>query len=212
MKNAIIDYIRRNRVSTTEVADCLNKTGVLAGVSALNRGHFCVGGVTWVYAWRESNWTIHEQIINVPDGNVVVMDALECKNRALIGDLVSRYLLLYRQVRAIVVRGNIRDVPRMIKENWPVWCIGANPVGCFNQRPEVHPGADVLAAGNRFKDAIAVCDDCGVVIIEQEQQTSDFLARLEWIEEQEDIWYDCINRRKWSTFDTVCLKKYLHDK
>jgi len=208
MKNEIIDYIRRNRVSTTEVADCLNKSGVVADVSALNRGHFCVGGVTWVYAWKESNWTVHEQITDVPEGNIVVIDALECHDRALIGDLVSKYLLLYRQARAIVVRGNVRDVPRMIKENWPIWCAGANPVGCFNTRPEIAPGPDLLAVGERFKDAIAVCDDCGVVIIEKRQQTAEFLKSLEWIEEQEDIWSDCINRRKWSTFDTVCLKKY----
>ena len=31
------------------------------------------------------------------------------------------------------------------------------------------------------------------------------------IEEQEDIWFDCIDRRKWDTFDTVCMKKYLND-
>src|SRR5438093_5966797 len=109
MKDEITDYIRRNRVSTTEVADCLNKTGALAGVSAVNRGHFCVGSVTWAYAWRESNWTIHEQITDVPEGNIVVMDAFECHDRALIGDLVSKYLLLYRQARALVVRGHVRD-------------------------------------------------------------------------------------------------------
>jgi hypothetical protein len=35
--------------------------------------------------------------------------------------------------------------------------------------------------------------------------------KLEWIEEQEDMWFDCVHRRKWSTYDTVCLKKYLQD-
>jgi len=35
-----------------------------------------------------------------------------------------------------------------------------------------------------------------------------FLQKLDWIEEQEDIWFDCIDRLKWDTFDTVCLKKY----
>jgi hypothetical protein len=32
---------------------------------------------------------------------------------------------------------------------------------------------------------------------------------LEFIEEQEDIWYECIDRRKWSTFKTICQKAYL---
>ena len=53
-----------------------------------------------------------------------------------------------------------------------------------------------------------VCDDSGVVIIPKEQITEDMLQKLIAIEEQEDIWFDCIDRRKWDTFDTVCLKKY----
>jgi hypothetical protein len=28
------------------------------------------------------------------------------------------------------------------------------------------------------------------------------------IEEQEDVWFNCIDRLKYSTFETVCLKKY----
>lgn len=211
MHAELIDYIKRNRVSTTEVADCLNKTGALSRVTALNRGHFCVGSVSWVYAWKETNWTIHDQIRDVPEGNIVVMEAIECKDRALIGDLVCKYLLLYRQVRAVVIQGNVRDAPRLIKENWPIWCEGSSPIGCFNNEPSGKPSAEQLAVGARFDGAIAVCDDCGVVIIEKEYQTSDLLCRLESIEEQEDIWYDCINRRKWSTFDAVCLKKYLDE-
>lgn len=31
MREEIIDYLKRNRVSTTEVADCLDKSGLLAG-------------------------------------------------------------------------------------------------------------------------------------------------------------------------------------
>ena len=32
----IIDYIKRNQVSTTEVADCLGKTGALPNVLPIN--------------------------------------------------------------------------------------------------------------------------------------------------------------------------------
>jgi hypothetical protein len=59
-----------------------------------------------------------------------------------------------------------------------------------------------------FDGAIAVCDDTGVVIITKENINSAFLAKLDWIEEQEDLWFDCIDRKKWDTFDTVCLKRY----
>ena len=58
----IIDKIRRNRVSTTEIADCMEKTGAITGVYAVNAGHFRVGRVFWAYAYNESNWELHEQV------------------------------------------------------------------------------------------------------------------------------------------------------
>ncbi|TLM80554.1 MAG: RraA family protein [Actinobacteria bacterium] len=212
MKDQIIDYIRRNRVSTTEVADCLDKTGVIPGVHALNRGHFRVGPVHWAYADGESNWACHEGLRDVAEGAVVVVDAFDCGERAIFGDLVTKFLVLYRQAEAVVVVGNMRDAARLIRENYPVWCAGTNPVGCFNtaDRPLADPS---LVAERRayLEGAIAVCDDTGVVIIPKERYDAEFLGRLEAIEEQEDIWYECIDRRKWDTYDTVCLKKYLED-
>ena len=38
--------------------------------------------------------------------------------------------------------------------------------------------------------------------------TESFLGDLERIERQEDVWFDCIDFRKWDTYETVCLKKY----
>lgn len=209
MQDEIVDYIRRNRVSTTEVSDCLGKTGVLEGVSAVNRGHFCVGKVKWVYAWEETNWPVHEQIQDVPEGSVVVITPINCGYRSAVGHLVSKYLLLYQQCSAMVVEGTIRDTPNLIKENWPIWSAGSNPVGCYNTEPLTTPTPCDLDIGERYRDAIAVCDDCGVIIIQKCFQTIDFLKKLEWIESQEDKWYECIDQRKWSTFDTICRKKYL---
>ena len=52
IQKEIIAYIKRNRVSTTEVADCLGKTGAVANVHAVNRGHFCVGAVRYILVIR----------------------------------------------------------------------------------------------------------------------------------------------------------------
>jgi hypothetical protein len=82
-------------------------------------------------------------------------------------------------------------------------------VGCFNDKQQKNPTEEQIRAGDRFVDAIAVCDDCGVVIIEKDYHNEYFLEKLELMEQQEDVWYDCVNRKKWSTFDTICLKKYL---
>nr|MBP3723926.1 hypothetical protein [Campylobacter sp.] len=49
------------------------------------------------------------------------------------------------------------------------------------------------------------------VLITKDFINEEFYKKLEWIEEQEDIWYDCIDRLKMNTFDVVCLKKYLQN-
>lgn len=211
-RDQIIDYIKRNRVSSTEVADCLDKSGAITGVSAVNFGHFRVGKVHWGYAFGESNWHIHEQIQDVEEGDVLVVDVFECKDRAIFGDIVAKFLILYKQTAAIVVNGNLRDAPRLMKENWPIWCQGFNPIGCFNNDvPVTVPRETLNQQRDYFHGSIAVCDDTGVVIIPKSEHNAGFLTKLNHIEEQEDIWYECIDRRKWSTFETICLKRYLNN-
>jgi 4-hydroxy-4-methyl-2-oxoglutarate aldolase len=178
-------------------------------VAAVNRGHHRVGPVHWVYAYDESNWPMHEQIEDAPEGSVVLVEPFDCADRAVLGDIVAKYLLLYRQVVAVVVQGPVRDAHRLIKEDWPVWSDGFTPVGCFNRAPTRPFDADLAAARRAARDgALAVCDDTGVVLIPKERQNQEFLDRLAFIEEQEDVWYQCIDQRKWSTFQTICRKDY----
>lgn len=211
VKKKIIDYIKRNRVSTTEVADCLNKSGCIEEVKPINAKHFIVGNVFWAYCYGESNWDLHEQVQNVQEEDVVLVETFECNNRAIFGELVSKYLILYKQAAGIVVDGNMRDANNLIKENWPIWCKSFNPVGCFNNKINIKD-EEMKRLLNKHKEiynnSIAVCDDCGVVIIPKECHTEAFYKKLQLIEEQEDIWFDCIDRLKMSTFETVCLKKY----
>ena len=59
IREQVLDYLVRNRVSTTEVADALGKTGVLPNVMPVNRGHYRAGIIKWIYTYDESNWPIH---------------------------------------------------------------------------------------------------------------------------------------------------------
>jgi len=212
IQQKIIDLIKKNRISTTEVADALNKQGAVENVLALNRGHFKVGKVFWAYAYNGSNWNLHKDIVDIPENSVLIVETFNCDNKAVFGDLVSKYLFLYKQVSAVVVRGKLRDVPRLIKENWPIWYEGPTPIGCHNQKNNEPLDPTILKKmQDYYENAIAVCDDCGVVVITKEYHTTDFINALNKIEEQEDIWYNCLDRLKWNTFDIVCLKKYLEE-
>lgn len=209
----IISYIRKNRVSTTEVADCLGKAGAMEGILPLNRQHFAVGEIQYLYAVQSSNWTVHEDLDRNPvSGKVILIDAIDVEGRAVIGDIVSKYILLYLQNAAIVCTGKMRDAHILVKENYPIWCSGVSPVGCFNT-PVDRASFETVTEERRslFQGAVAVCDDSGVVVIPRQKLTEEFLKKLAAIEEQEDIWYDCIDRKKWSTYKTICLKEYLRE-
>lgn len=212
MKDKIINYIKRNRVSTTEIADCLGKKGALPNVMPINRGHFCVGNVKWVYAYKSTNWDVHEQIIDTKENDIVFIDAIDCEDRAIIGELVSKYILLYLQAAGIVTNAKMRDAGALIRENYAIWSDGVSPVGCFNTKPE--PPLDEKIAKEhkeKYDGAIMVCDDCGVVLIPKEYHTKEFFDKIVAIEEQEDIWFDRLDRKKENTFEIVCLKNYLKE-
>jgi len=212
LRDKIVDLIQVNRISTTEVADVLGKTGHIEGLAPINPQIFKAGIVEFIYTHDGSNYEMHRQIESVGKGRIAYIHAINCAKRAVMGDLVSKYLYLYRQAAAVVVDGYVRDAHSLIKERYPLWARGVTPIGCVNAKPE-RPAADDVVAPlrQRFHGGIMVCDDSGVVLIEPSQITSDLHERLNLIELQEDLWYDCLDSDKMSTFDVVCQKKYLTD-
>ena len=206
-----IDLIDSNRISSTEVADALNKTGVLSGLKPINNGLHLVGKVCYVYTFDGSNWPLHEQIQNLPEDVVLYVDTFNCEDKAIFGDLVSKYLMLYKRVKGIVVNGLMRDIPDIKKYNFPIWCTGQTPLGCANKQVNETDEIKSLVIQRKAKieGGIMVCDDTGCTLIEPSRVNEDTFKKLELIELQEDIGGFCINTLKWSTYDTICMKKYL---
>ncbi len=213
--NEILSYIKRNRVSSTEIADCLGKTEkvVLEDVRPVNSGMFRAGFIHYIYAHSESNWSIHEQARSIQEKEIVVMDGIQIGKRALVGELVTKFIIYYKMAEAIVALQKMRDANDLIKNRYPVWCKGFTPVGCFNHEvQETDEIRQIVQERKHFYDgALAVCDDTGVAVVPKEELNADFLKKLEAIEQQEDIWFNCIDFKKWDTFDTVCKKRYLNE-
>ncbi|BBB89880.1 MAG TPA: RraA family protein [Methylomusa anaerophila] len=208
LQKKILDYIQANEMSTTEVADAMYKTGELdPKLQVLLPGSRVVGVIHYIPAFNGSNYHVHNYARNTPKDSVVCIDALNCDGKAIFGDLVAKYLFSYHQVRGIVVRGLIRDVQQLIKEKYPIWSYGRSPIGCIN----ADTGFDedyYIKRRQELDGGIVVADDSGVVVIKKDQITEQLLERLDFIGQQEVIWSDCINRLRWDTFDTICLKKY----
>lgn len=211
LKNKIIDLIERNRISSTEVADALGKSGVLDTIDILNSGKFQVGEVQYVYGFNESNWPIHEQLHQVKENSVVFVDMFNCNNKAAFGELVTKYLLLYKKVKAVVVNGLMRDNHAIRKEDFPIWCAGVTPLGCSNKDIDLPKRVEKKAneRKKKFDGGVLVCDDSGCTLISKDRINNKIFQKLEFIEIQEDIWFYCLDSLKWSTYETVCLKKYI---
>lgn len=211
IKQKALDLIAANKISTTEVADVLGKTGQIEGVHALNQGLFKVGEVKVIYAINNSNYEVHRQLAESDDikDKILFVYNVNC-DRAVFGDLVSKYIMLYKRAKAIVINGKLRDAHTLIKEKYPIWLQDVSPIGCVNRPngPDLDE-AKYLKLKNCYDGSIMVCDDSGVVMIPKDKIDEKLLTKLEFIEFQEDIWFYCVDTLKMSTFDTVCKKKYL---
>ena len=105
-REKIIDYVRKNRVSTTEVADALGKKGSIDNVKLINPHNtnvHVVGNVRCVFASTESNFLVHKEITKIKKDEVVLIFTHDCNEKAIIGDLISKYILLYKQAQAVKI-------------------------------------------------------------------------------------------------------------
>jgi len=207
----IIDTIKKNRISSVEVADALGKRGVIDGLMPVNTGKFVVGTVQYIYAHSESNWPIHEQGEKLNEGGILFIDTFNCNNKAAFGDIVSKYFILYKSMDGLVVNGLMRDAHTLRKESYPIWCKGITPLGCHNKAVELTEEIFQESEKQRafLEGAIMVADDSGCTVITPSDINEELLSKLEFIELQEDIWYYCIDTLKWSTYKTICKKDYL---
>ena len=211
IKKKALELIEANKISSTEIGDVLGKCGQIEGVHALNRQLFKAGEVKVIYAINNSNYEVHRQLAECDDiaGKILFVYNVNC-DKAVFGDLVTKYIMLYKRAKAIVINGKLRDAHSLIKENYPIWLQEVSPIGCVNHKngPDMDPSL-LQELRDKYDGAIMVCDDSGVVMIPKERIDEKLLSKLEFIEFQEDIWFYCVDTLKMSTFDTVCRKKYL---
>lgn len=212
IKDKILNYIIKNKVSTTEVADAMGKTGLVEGVSPLNIGDYKAGYVRVCFAWDNTNYNVHEDFKKIQEDEVVLVCCYKFHGVAVLGEVMAKYALTYQQVKALVVLGKIRDVSRLYKEAYPIWSEGFTPIGCNNLKESFTLPLDFKQSMlEKYDKGIAVCDDSGVVVIPFKYLNEDMLERLYLIEIQEDIWNYSLNTLGWNTKEIVSDKRYYEE-
>lgn len=206
IKQEIINFIRVNRLSTTEIADAMGKVGHLRDAHPLNSGKHCVGEIRHLVVNSANNSSIHKAITFLEKNQILLVtsDREAIQSIAFMGELMIKAALLYQQAEAIVTTNPIRDAARIKRENYSVWANGVSPIGAVNS-----PDQEMMIGMN--DSGILIADDGGVVVIPEKVIDSDLLIRLQLIEDQEDLWSYCINTLKWTTHKTIVEKHYLQD-
>lgn len=200
----IIEFIASKRVSTANLSDCLRETTVLKGVAPLSANEFSVGFVRLAIAVDGNNWDMHRALESVKARDVVVIEALNCDECAVAGELVARFCIDQREAKALIVNGNVRDSEFLRGSGYPVWCSGVTPVGAENSVPALIDCAPLSAMRLFYDGAIAVCDDSGVLIIPRFEQTEMLIKSLHQIVEKERAWFESIVEKGMTTYQVVC--------
>jgi 4-hydroxy-4-methyl-2-oxoglutarate aldolase len=210
LKASLTDLLVRDRISTTMACDVMNKSGWINDITPINRGHHLAGEVKYIFAHAGTNYHLHKQISDTEEDKIIFVDAIDCDQRAVFGDIVANYLLQHRQARAIVTNGYMRDVPELVRDNLPIWCKGGTPIGCHKVQTPVSDEVAKFVEERRqlFESSILICDDSGVALVSPEWINEDFKNKIDFIEAQEEVWHYCVHTLKWSTYETVCLQRY----
>ena len=60
----------------------------------------------------------------------------------------------------------------------------------------------------KYEGGIAICDLTGVVVIPKKDVNNKTLKKIKLVEKQEDIWYHCLDVKKWDTKKIIVDKAY----
>jgi RraA family protein len=156
---------RLARMPTAVVADCMHRTGAMAGqIQALWRGARVCGPALTVLVRSGDNFRVHEALDSASPGDVLVVNAQGSLSHAVFGELMATRARAVG-IAGLVVDGVVRDVADLETMRFPVFSLGRSPAGPTKEgtgevgypvacgRVVVCPGDCVLA------------DDDGVVVV-----------------------------------------------
>ena len=155
-----------------------------------------LGSACTVRVYPGDNLMVHKALDIANPGDIIVVDAGGSSLNAVLGDLVSTKAC-HRRISGFVVDGLIRDLPGILKLNFPVFARGITPIGPLHRGPgeinyPIQCGGIVVHPGD-----IIVGDLNGVVVVPQEI-ASDLLRRLRERRDAESSYYAAVTRGEFS--------------
>lgn len=171
---------RLGRFETPTISDLMNRlyTMTTAVRNLTDPSLRIIGPACTVKVYPGDNLMVHKCLDIAQPGDVVVVDAANSGNTAVLGDLISTKAR-HRGIAGFVVDGMIRDLPAIqALGDFPVFAKGVTPIGPLHRGPgeinhAVSCGGIVVNPGD-----IIVGDLNGVVVVPR-AFAEDLIARLE---------------------------------
>jgi RraA family protein len=175
------------------IDDCMNRTAALSErIRPIGRGGI-VGPAFTIKVPMGDNLMLHKAMDMTQPGDVIIIDAGGCKNRAIFGELMATYMQK-RGVAGIIVDGSIRDSSALAEmEDFPVYASGISPNGPYKNGPgeinvPISIGGQVVTPGD-----IIVGDDDGIIVIKPEIAEELLAKTKEVMKKEEKIMKKIIN-------------------
>ncbi len=161
-----------------EISDQLNRLYALTPDIRCLTGlqHQLVGPACTVKVFPGDNLMVHKSLDIAKPGDIVVVDAGASRMNAALGDLISTKAK-HRKIAGFVVDGYVRDLPDIVKLDFPVFARGTTSIGPLHRGPgEVNfpicCGGVVVNPGD-----VVIADAFGVVMVPHDN-AEDVLHRL----------------------------------
>jgi RraA family protein len=149
-----------------------------SAISCLTGSHHRLcGPVCTVKVFPGDNLMVHKALDVAQPGDVIIVDAHGSQMNAVLGDIISTKAR-HRKISGFIVDGLIRDLPGILKLDFPVFARGTTPIGPLHRGPgeinyPIACGGTVVNAGD-----IVVADSAGIVVVPLDI-ADELLERLE---------------------------------
>ncbi|EOH93751.1 hypothetical protein [Enterococcus pallens] len=159
--------LRFSKLPTADVADCMSRTSALSPDIQLQSSpeNYMCGAALTVKARAGDNLMLHQAMQLAQEGDVIILSNEGDRSRALMGEMMYKYLADFKKVAGIVIDGPIRDLDVIAQEKCPIYATGSTPQASYKEGPgEVNVPISVGSVAVMPGD-IVLGDRDGVIII-----------------------------------------------
>jgi regulator of RNase E activity RraA len=173
------------RYPSANVGDAMERLGLMdAAIQPMSARARCSGNALTVLTRDGDNLAIHRALDDALPGDVLVINALGGKARAVFGDLLAE-ICLSAGVVGVVIDGLTRDRDTIAALGLPVWARGISPAGPAKHGPGA-VGVPVACGGAVVNPGdVIVADGDGVAVVPA-SRADQILARLGEIDRFEE--------------------------